>query len=146
MRLLQGAPAYHKQAQYFLKYWICATGGDPIKFTPLGRAWNANDGSLGTTANAAFLSAVYAQATKCVPTDTYLFQTCFGCQYLCAKKSASLGATAYAALLSAVCVPPNMSYAALAPESSRGPGIPCPWTAVLWAWEALIASKKLCRL
>lgn len=63
-RTPQGAPAYHKQAQFFLKYWICATGGDPIKFTPLGRAWNVNDGALGTTANAAFLSAVYAQAVK----------------------------------------------------------------------------------
>lgn len=52
--------------QYFMKYWICATGGVPIQYTPLGRAWNANDGSLGTTSNAAFLSAVYAQATKCV--------------------------------------------------------------------------------
>ena len=60
----QNAPAYHKQAQLFLKYWICATGGDPIKFTPLGRAWNVNDGALGTTANAAFLSAVYAQTVK----------------------------------------------------------------------------------
>lgn len=49
--------------QHFFKYWLCGTGSNPVKVTPLGRAWNANDGSLGTTANAAFLAAVYAQVT-----------------------------------------------------------------------------------
>ena len=60
---LQGDAAYHLQMQHFLKFWLCGTGSDPVKFTPMGRAWNNNDGTLGTTANAAFLSAVYGQAT-----------------------------------------------------------------------------------
>lgn len=55
----QNQPAFHRQMQYFLKYWLCGTGGVPIQYTPLGRSWNQNDGSLGTTANAVFLSTLY---------------------------------------------------------------------------------------
>jgi len=61
----QGDPAYHRQMQYFLKFWLCGTGGVPVQFTPLGRAWNANDGALGTTANAAFIAALYAKVARC---------------------------------------------------------------------------------
>jgi hypothetical protein len=50
--------------QYFLKFWLCGTGGVPVQFTPLGRAWNANDGALGTTANAAFIATLYAQVAR----------------------------------------------------------------------------------
>ncbi len=60
----QGDAAYHQQMRYFLKYWLCGTGGVPVQFTPQGRAWNSNDGALGTTANAAFLSALYAQVAR----------------------------------------------------------------------------------
>ena len=57
--VLQNQPAFHRQMQYFLKYWICGTGGNPVQYTPLGRSWNQNDGRLGTTANAVFLSTLY---------------------------------------------------------------------------------------
>lgn len=45
--------------QHFLKYWICGTGGIPVSYTQLGRSWNMNDGSLGTTSNAVFLATLY---------------------------------------------------------------------------------------
>lgn len=61
---LRGDPAYHRQMQFFLKYWVCGTGGVPVKFTPLGRSYNSNDGTLGTTANAVFLSTLYGKLTK----------------------------------------------------------------------------------
>ena len=53
--------AVHQQMRVFLKYWLCGTGGVPVSFTPLGRSWDSNDGSLGTTANAAFMAAVYGE-------------------------------------------------------------------------------------
>lgn len=56
---VQNQAAFHRQMQHFLKYWVCGTGGVPVSFTPLGRSYNANDGSLGTTANAVFLSTLY---------------------------------------------------------------------------------------
>lgn len=57
--------AYHFQAQYFLKYWVCGTNNEPIQYTKLGRAWNSNDGKLGTTANAVYLSNLYGQIIRC---------------------------------------------------------------------------------
>ena len=62
---LTGQGAYHAKAQYYLKYWVCGTGGNPIQYTPLGRAWNANGGELGTSANAVFLSNYYGNMIRC---------------------------------------------------------------------------------
>lgn len=59
---LTNQAAFHQQAESFFKYWICGTGGNPVQYTPLGRSWNINDGSLGTTANAVFLATLYGSA------------------------------------------------------------------------------------
>ena len=59
------------QTQSFLKPWLCGTTGIPIQITPLGRSWNQYDGTMGTTANAMFLSSVYGQAIYTSATPGY---------------------------------------------------------------------------
>ena len=49
------------QTQSFMKPWVCGTTGIPVQYTPYGRSWNINDGTMGTTANAVFLANVYGQ-------------------------------------------------------------------------------------
>ena len=44
-----------------MKPWVCGTTGIPVQYTPFGRSWNENDGSMGATANAVFLANVYGQ-------------------------------------------------------------------------------------
>ncbi|CAL8470908.1 g10450 [Coccomyxa elongata] len=51
---------FHERTQYFLQQWVC--GFDKlVQYTGLGRAWNTNDGTLATTANAVFLATRYAK-------------------------------------------------------------------------------------
>ncbi len=51
---------FHERTQYFLRQWVC--GFDKlVQYTGLGRAWNTNDGTLATTANAVFLATRYAK-------------------------------------------------------------------------------------
>ena len=49
------------QTQSFMKPWVCGTTGIPVQYTPYGRSWNINDGTMGTTATAVFLANVYGQ-------------------------------------------------------------------------------------
>ena len=68
------------QTQSFLKPWLCGTTGIPIQITPLGRSWNQFDGTMGTTANAMFLSSIYGQAIYNSPTPGYPAK---GKRYVC---------------------------------------------------------------
>lgn len=72
--------AYHQLTQSFLKPWLCGTTGIPIQITPLGRSWNQFDGTMGTTANAMFLSSIYGQAIYNSPTPGYPAK---GKRYVC---------------------------------------------------------------
>ena len=64
-------------AQSMLKQWICATTGRVV-FTPKGRAYNIASPNLGTTANAALLSVIYAQIrSPYVPAPKAERYTCF---------------------------------------------------------------------
>jgi hypothetical protein len=57
------AGAFHSNAQYFLKMWICGYG-EVVKYTPRGRAFNSNGGTLGNTQSAVFLATVYGTYIK----------------------------------------------------------------------------------
>jgi hypothetical protein len=50
---------FHQQTQYFLQQWICGFNS-LVQYTGKGRAWNTNDGTMATTANAVFLATRYA--------------------------------------------------------------------------------------
>ena len=49
---------FHERARYFLRQWACAEG-DEIRYSPRGRAIAGSSPTLGTSAAAAFLAAVY---------------------------------------------------------------------------------------
>ena len=66
-----------------LKQWICATTGRVV-FTPKGRAYNIASPALGTTANAALLSVIYAQLrSPYVPAAKAERYTCFARAQVC---------------------------------------------------------------
>ena len=67
-----------------MKPWVCGTTGIPIQYTPYGRSWNTNDGSMGTTANAVFLASVYGQALHSSTTPGYPSK---GSRYVCWARS-----------------------------------------------------------
>lgn len=50
---------FHERSQYFMKQWLCGFN-KLVQYTGKGRAWNSNDGTLATTANAVFLATRYA--------------------------------------------------------------------------------------
>jgi hypothetical protein len=66
-------PAFHASAQAFLQKWLCSSG-DTISYTPLGRAYNRFDPSLGQTMHAALVSVIYGQAIQPPPDAPKPFQ------------------------------------------------------------------------
>ena len=67
LAMLTDNPAFHASTQAFLQKWLCSSG-DTISYTPLGRAYNRFDPSLGQTMNAALVSVIYGQAIQ-APAD-----------------------------------------------------------------------------
>ncbi|KAK9842280.1 hypothetical protein WJX81_004432 [Elliptochloris bilobata] len=49
---------YHERSQHFMRMWVCGID-QVVAYTPRGRAYNSASGSLGSTANAAFLATTY---------------------------------------------------------------------------------------
>ena len=58
-----GWATFHERARSFMRSNICAEG-ERMKYTPLGRAFNADARELGATAASAFLAAAYARAAR----------------------------------------------------------------------------------
>ncbi len=77
-------PCDAPQTQSFMKPWVCGTTGIPVQYTPYGRSWNINDGSMGTTANAVFLANVYGQTIYNSATPGYPDK---GKRYVCWARS-----------------------------------------------------------
>ena len=67
---------------------MCGTTGIPVGYTPYGRSWNVNDGTMGTTANAVFLANVYGQAIYSSATAGYPAK---GARYVCWARSQVCG-------------------------------------------------------
>ena len=58
-----GWATFHERARAFLRANICAEG-ERLRYTPLGRSFNADAPPLGASAAGAFLAAVYARAAR----------------------------------------------------------------------------------
>ena len=89
-------PAFHASAQAFLQKWLCSSG-DTISYTPLGRAYNRFDPSLGQTMHAALVSVIYGQAIQPPPDAPKPFQArelppiyCLASSFLCKTVSSWL--------------------------------------------------------
>ena len=63
LAMLTDNAAFHASAQAYLQKWLCSSGGT-ISYTPLGRAYNRFDSSLGQTMNAALVSVIYGKAIQ----------------------------------------------------------------------------------
>ena len=77
LAMLTDNPAFHASTQAFLQKWLCSSG-DTISYTPLGRAYNRFDPSLGQTMNAALVSVIYGQAIQAPVDKPKPFQVCAG--------------------------------------------------------------------